>query len=42
MIKCPVCNNELKEFDTLYKCNNNHSFDKNKKIYRLEGRKKEK
>lgn len=33
MIKCPVCNNELKEFDTLYKCSNNHSFDKNKKGY---------
>ena len=33
MIKCPVCNNELIEFDTLYKCSNNHSFDKNKKGY---------
>lgn len=33
MIKCPVCSSLLIEEEKLYRCLNNHSFDKNKKGY---------
>lgn len=33
ILKCPVCHNLLSDYTTLFKCLNNHSFDKNKKGY---------